>query len=149
MKRLIVVGGIFGAVLLGSVATLSFMEDRRFSRHLEALRGDLRLARATADSCALVLTWEEQDFLDFDAFVDSLHHSVRSFEDIEQGGVPQAEYSDYLEDFERYNDSVAVWQTKADALQSTEASCRALAEAHNALSDSLAGLLRLHGFEVR
>jgi hypothetical protein len=62
---------------------------------------------------------------------------VTGFEDPDQGGVPGDEYGEYLATFDRYNDSVAVWESRADALRATEAYCRVLAEAHNALQDSI------------
>jgi hypothetical protein len=90
-----------------------------------------------ADSCRTVLGWEQEGFLDFNRVVDSLRANMERFEDPEQGGVPQEIYSEYLESFERYNDSVDVWQERADTLQAKEDRCRALVEAHNQLSDSI------------
>jgi hypothetical protein len=106
-------------------------------RELESLREQLRSARILVDSCRVALTWEEQDFLRFDSFVDSLRSRVEEFEDPEQGGVPEEDYPEYMTGFNRYNDSVAVWQDRADSLRAKEAECRALAEAHNLLGDSL------------
>ena len=62
---------------------------------------------------------------------------MEGFEDPEQGGVPYADYEAYLENFERYNDSVEVWQARADSLREKETACRALVEAHNLLGDSI------------
>jgi hypothetical protein len=137
MKRILLGTGALVLVALGALAVHSFLGENEVRRELEALRGELRSARSQADSCRVALTWEEQDFLGFDAYVDSLHGQVRGFEDPDQGGVPGVEYEEYLASFDRYNDSVAVWQNRVDSLRATEASCRALAEAHNALGDSL------------
>jgi len=69
--------------------------------------------------------------------VDSLHAQLRALEDPSQGGVPQARYPEYLEIFERYNDSVAVWEARSDALRANDGACRELVVGHNALGDSL------------
>jgi hypothetical protein len=83
------------------------------------------------------LAWEERGFRRFDRMVDSLRIRMESYEDPDRGGVPQAEYEAYLRSFERYNDSVAVWQDRADSLRAKEAACRALIEDHNLLGDSI------------
>ena len=104
---------------------------------LEDATARLQDAHDRADSCAITLGWEQERFLHFDSVVDSLRLAVRNFEDADGGGVPEAEYPEYLAVFDAYNDSVAVWQTRADAVQAAEATCRAFAEAHNALRDSI------------
>ena len=91
----------------------------------------------SADSCRMVLGWEQDEFFRFNGVVDSLRTEMESFENPEQGGVPEEVYSEYLATFELYNDSVAVWQERADTLQAKDARCRGLVEAHNHLSDSI------------
>jgi hypothetical protein len=137
MKRIILGVGVLLLMAVGAVGILSLREKRRVVRELESLREQLLYARVLADSCRIALSWEEQDFLRFDSFVDSLRSRVEGFEDPEQGGVPQEVYPEYMRGFNRYNDSVAVWQDRADSLRAREAECRALAEAHNLLGDSL------------
>jgi len=137
MSRIALGIGALALAVGGAVAGHFLLEERQVRREVETLREELRFARTRADSCTVALTWEEQDFLRLDVYVDSLHAQVRGFEDPAQGGVPGAEYEEYLSDFNRYNDSVAVWQNRADSLRNTEESCRTLAEIHNALQDSL------------
>ncbi len=137
MKRIIVGVAILALVVTGAVAGWSLKERRAVRRELETLRGELWSTRSMADSCRLSLAREEQEFRGFDAYIDSLHTRVRGFEDLDPGGVPGPEYPEYLALFDRYNDSVAVWQSRADSLRATEASCRSLAESHNTLQDSL------------
>ena len=129
--------GAFAIVIMVGMAGGSILEQNRFNREMELLREDLLHARFSVDSCRMYLAQEEQRFLMFDEFVDSLHTRLRSFEDPSQGGVPEAQYPEYLEVFDRYNDSVAVWEGRADALQATEAVCREIVEGHNALGDSI------------
>ncbi len=133
MKRIVLVVAAVVLVTAGAVAALSLRKEEGIRRELEALREELRVARVQADSCRVALTWEEQEFLGFDSFVDSLRTRVDDFEDPDQGGVPEADYAEYLRGFNRYNDSVAVWQERADSLRAREAECRSLAEAHNLL----------------
>lgn len=129
--------GALAIVIIAGVAGGSILERNRFNREMELLREDLLHARFSVDSCKMYLAQEEQRFLMFDEFVDSLHTQLRSFEDPSQGGVPEAQYPEYLKVFDRYNDSVAVWEGRADALQASEAVCREIVEGHNALGDSI------------
>ena len=125
---------------LGLVPFRASRQGREERRELQTLTDDLRGARAEVDSCMRALEWQEEEFLHFDAMVDSLHLRVRAFEDPEQGGVPEAVYRQYLSVFSAYNDSVAGWQDRADALRESEEMCRDLAQFHNALGDSLRAL---------
>lgn len=137
MKRIILGFAALTLVVVGALASRSLLEGRALRMEFDALREELWSVRSQADSCRQALAWEEQEFLSFDAYVDSLHTQVRAFEDPDQGGVPGEEYPEYLDAFQRYNDSVVVWESRADSLQASEAFCRTLAESHNALQDSL------------
>mgnify|MGYP001814538122 CR=1 FL=1 len=90
-----------------------------------------------ADSCRMVLGWEPEEFLAFNRVIDSLRSEMESFESPEQGGVPQEVYGEYLRSFNLYNDSVGVWQDRADTLEAKKDRCTALVEGHNQLSDSI------------
>ena len=140
MKRGLLV--FFGLTVLGLglVPFRASRLERGERRELQTLTDDLRGARAEVNSCMRALEWQEEQFLHFDAMVDSLHVRVRAFEDPEQGGVPEAVYRQYLSVFSAYNDSVAVWQDRADALRESEERCRDLAQLHNTLGDSLRDL---------
>jgi hypothetical protein len=137
MKRTLMVMGALALLILAGLAGGSILERNRRLAEMQALRAALDQARFSADSCKVALSWEERGFLDFDRMVDSLRTEMESYEDPDRGGVPQAEYEAYLESFERYNDSVAAWQARADSLRAMEAACRALVEAHNRLGDSI------------
>jgi len=125
------------AVLLAALLGGPVLERSRRSAEMEALRRALDQARYSADSCKLALTFQQEEFLQFDRMVDSLRTETDGFEDPDQGGVPQAEYQEYLENFEFYNSSVESWRQLADSLQASEATCRAIVEAHNHLGDSI------------
>jgi hypothetical protein len=142
MKRLLMGMAALSVVVAAGLAGGSILERNRFIREIEFLRTDLHQTRFSVDSCKMALVYQEQGFLLFDALVDSLHAEVRTFEDPSRGGVPEARYPEYLEVFDLYNDSVAVWQDRADSLQTSEATCRSLIEWHNLLSDSLRGRLQ-------
>jgi len=137
MKRLIILFGALALLLLAGLYGGSLLERNRRIAEMQALREALDQARFSADSCKVALAWEERGFRSFDRFVDSLRAETESYEDPERGGVPEADYRAYIESFERYNDSVAVWQERADSLRAKEAVCRALVEAHNVLGDSI------------
>ena len=137
MKRILMGLGALAVIVTAGLAGGSILEQNRFNREMELLRDALRHARFSVDSCRLSLAQEEYRFLLFNEFVDSLHVELRELEDPARGGVPQARYPEYLEIFERYNDSVAVWEARAGALQATDGRCRDLVIGHNELSDSL------------
>ena len=137
MKRILLGLGALAVIVTAGVAGGSILEQNRFNREMELLRNALQRARFSVDSCRLSVAQEEYSFLIFDEFVDSLHARVREMEDPSQGGVPQARYPEYLEIFERYNDSVAVWEARSEALRAHDGACRELVVGHNALGDSL------------
>jgi hypothetical protein len=137
MKRILMGLGALAVIVTAGLAGGSILEQNRFNREMELLRDALQHARFSVDSCKMSLAQEEYRFLVFDEFVDSLHSQLRELEDPSQGGVPQARYPEYLGIFDRYNDSVAVWEARSDALRATDAACRELVVGHNALGDSL------------
>jgi len=137
MKSLFLLVAVGALVVLVAVAGGPVLERNRRAGEIRALRTELDQARFSADSCKIALAREERSFRRFDQAVDSLRTVVDGFEDPDQGGVPQAEYSQYLESFELYNNSVEDWRSRADTLQAMEARCRSLVEAHNQLGDSI------------
>lgn len=137
MKRLLMAGAGLVVLVLAALSGSSILERNRTAAEWRALRAALEQARFSADSCRNALGYEERAFRRFDQAVDSLRSVTESFEDPAKGGVPQPQYEAYMESFERYNDSVDVWQTRADSLRASEGRCRSLVEAHNALGDSI------------
>ena len=137
MKRILMVIGALGVVILAGLAGGSILERSRKVAEMQALRAALDQARFSADSCKVALSWEEEGFRAFDRRVDSLRAEMEGYEDPARGGVPQDDYAAYLESFDLYNDSVGAWQARADSLRAKEAACRALVESHNYLGDSI------------
>jgi len=137
MRGLIILLAAAAAVVLAALLGGPVLERSRRAAEMEALRTALDQARYSADSCKMTLAYQQEEFLRFDRRVDSLRVDAHAFEDQEQGGVPQAEYPEYLESFESYNSSVESWRQLADSLQASEAACRAMVEAHNYLGDSI------------
>jgi len=135
-------------IALGALALLAFavltggpvLQQNQRRGEMQALRDSLQSARFSADSCKVALTRTQKEFFAFDLLVDSLRYAVHAFEDPDQGGVPQEEYSIYLEAFEEYNQAVDGWEALAENLRAEEAACRILVEDHNRLGDSLRGI---------
>jgi hypothetical protein len=140
MKRIVLALGAMAVVVVAGLLGGSLLERDRRIAELQALRAQLDAARFAADSCRTALTLQEHSFRRFNQMVDSLRDVVDGFDDPALGGVPEDEYPEYMENFNLYNDSVAVWQARADTLRAKEAACRALVEAHNLLGDSLSQL---------
>ena len=111
-------------------------------------RDELYRARLSADRCRSSLQTSEASLLGLGLTIDSLRSRVDSFEALDGRGVPAGRYEEYLEIFDSYNDSVAVWEGRERRLRSAEVSCRSTIEAHNALSDSLQAVLSAAGIEA-
>lgn len=137
MKNILMILVALVVLISAGLAGGTILERNRQIREMKLLRQRLENARFSVDSCRVALAREEQAFLRFDRVVDSLRNRLEDYEDPSLGGVPQDEYEAYLQAFESYNDSIPVWQARADSLQASEAVCRSLVERHNALSDSI------------
>ncbi len=140
-------------VLVVSAATIlvlggrQLLESQATTAEITRLREELYRTRAASDRCRSALVTSESSLLTLTATIDSLRNRVDSFESLAGGQVPANRYEEYLEVFESYNDSVEVWQTRSERLRTADTSCRAIIERHNALSDSIQGILREAGVE--
>jgi hypothetical protein len=131
-------------VLLASaiLAVRSIADRRRTAREILDLRDDIYAARVAADSCRNAVAYAEMSFRRFGDAVDSARGQVRGFEALDERGVPKERYDEYLEVFEAYNDSVALWDDRVAELRADEAACRDIIDRHNRLADSLRKRLR-------
>jgi chromosome segregation ATPase len=118
---------------------------RRTFDQINTLRERLYEARRRAESCQRSLGAQERAFRRLDETVDSLRAAVSAFEALDERGVPEARYQEYLETFDSYNDSVSAWEAQAEALRAAEEACRTSVAAHNALRDSLQTRLEAAG----
>lgn len=141
MRKLLLAGA--GAVVLVVVVlgARALAEERRTIAEIQALRDGVYAARVSADSCRNELAYAETRFRRFDAVVDSLRQEVRGYEALDPRGVPEERYDEYMERFDGYNDSVAVWEARAEALRAADETCRSLVVRHNELADTLRGRL--------
>jgi hypothetical protein len=147
-RALPALGGLL-LVAMVVVGMLNIVDHQRTLREVRALQGRIYQARVAADSCRNTLAYQEDRFRAFDRRIDSLRARVRAFESLDERGVPEEQYQEYLRHFDAYNDSVATWRARADSLRSTETACRSLVAAHNLLTDSLRERLEAEGTEVR
>jgi hypothetical protein len=132
--------GVALAVSTTSVLVLGarrFVDQRRTTAEITQLRDDLYRARVASDRCRNSLAGSESALRTLTNTIDSLRSRVDSFEALGDGRVPADRYDEYLEIFDSYNDSVAAWEIRSERLISSETSCRAVIEEHNALSDSI------------
>jgi hypothetical protein len=130
-------------VILAVVLAIAALGIHRLSRSateratLTALADSVRTLRSAADGCSAELRDAEAELAHYRARLDSMHSHVRSFETIGPDAVPAARYEEYLQEFDRYQDSTGTWQARVDTLQLLLAHCRELAEAHNEVVDTL------------
>ncbi len=129
--------------------TRGFAERQRITNQVSSLRDQLYRARVTSDRCRSSLNTSESSLQTLSVTIDSLRTRVDSFEALGNGQVPSAKYDEYLEIFDRYNDSVSVWGRRSERLLTAEASCRNSIEEHNTLSDSIQAVLLNAGIEAR
>ncbi|MDH3208056.1 MAG: hypothetical protein OEO79_15755 [Gemmatimonadota bacterium] len=134
------------ALVVSTVAVLMiggrrFMDQRQTTAEITRLREDLYRARVSSDRCRNSLAGSESSLRTLTATIDSIRSRVDSFEALGGGRVPSERYEEYLGVFDSYNDSVAAWEIRSERLLTAEASCRAVIEEHNALSDSIQALL--------
>lgn len=139
-----------GALLVSATALLfigarRLVESQRLTAEVNRMREDLYRARVASDRCRGSLVTSESSLLTLTATIDSLRARVDSFEALGNGRVPADRYDEYLTIFDSYNDSVTAWETRSERLRTAEASCRAVIESHNALSDSIQEVLREAG----
>jgi hypothetical protein len=131
-------------VLLASavLAVRSLADRRRTAREISELRDDIYVARVATDSCRNAVAYAEMSLRRFGDAVDSVRGQVRSLEALDERGVPEERYDEYMRLFNAYNDSVALWDDRVAKLRADEAACRSVIERHNLLADSLRRRLR-------
>jgi hypothetical protein len=128
-------------VLMAAVFAWELFGMRRPPDIVTPIREDLRVLRAAADSCKSALEADQLRFETFDDRLDSMRTRVRDLEAIDARGVPADSYSVYLGAFDRYNDSISGWTTRADTVRARWERCLAVTEEHNLLADSLRRIL--------
>jgi hypothetical protein len=107
-------------------------------RSIDAVMADsVQVLRVATDSCTADLQRAQTDLVSYRDRLDSLHAQVREYEAVEPRTVPAELFSEYMELFDRYNDSTAAWSGRVDDLQLKLEQCQALATAHNEAVDSL------------
>lgn len=142
---------LVAALVVGSVIVLGTMrrsERQRTGEEINRLRDELHQARVSADRCRGTLRTSEAALLTLGITIDSLKNRVDSFETMNGTGVPARRYTEYLDIFDSYNDSVEVWSVRERRLRTVEVSCRSAIEEHNALRDSLQAVIGAAGIEA-
>ena len=137
---------VVGLLILSTLVRV--MERQQTAEEISRLRDDLYRSRVAADRCRGSLQTSEAALRGLGLTIDSLRSRVDSFEALDRRGVPAARYEEYLEIFDSYNDSVAVWEDREQRLRTAEASCRSTIEQHNAITDSLQIVLDEAGIET-
>ena len=149
--RIIVGVGLTLAVVYTAFGVRAYLRNQSTLDTIEGLREEVLEARAAVDGCSGDLALAESVFRQKDAEVDSLRRAVENAEDRQPDGsrgVAAVEYDAYMETFDRYNTSVAEWETQVSGIRETEARCRELVLRHNLLTDSLRQALEEAGIEL-
>lgn len=137
------VRGLKAALGLGLLIGLlwagyAYVEPRQRAREV---RESLQEERRNAEACRMGLVTAEATFREYDERVDSLRTRVGELEALHPDGVPADSFDIYLEAFDAYNGAVEEWDARVDDLEEERNACVEIVERHNALSDSLRGIL--------
>lgn len=124
-------------VLVAGIGLYRLVQSGAARNHIQMLRDSTQYLRAASDSCNSTLESSQTALVMYRGRLDSLYRDVRDFEEADLGGVPAAEYTEYMEQFTAYRDSADAWDGRVASLESTLAECRTLAELHNVTVDSL------------
>lgn len=143
-RRLLVALAAVVGVVLVVVSVQRILERRQEHARIEAMAERLGDLRESTERCRAQLAREEAAFQRYDRSLDSLRQRVDAYVS-RDGRVPDEEYDAYMEVFDRYNEAVPRWETRADSLRVTEVRCRERIELHNALADSLRGEMERMG----
>lgn len=131
---------IAAALLIVVIVAFRGVRSLRQDPHA-VLRDSLSTLRASSDSCRWQVDRQAADLRAYDERLDSMRARVREFEALDRRGVPVDSYRVYMGMFNAYNDSVAAWGPREDTVRALDARCRAIAEEHNLLMDSLRDLV--------
>lgn len=127
------------------------LRNQQTLESIEALRGRVVAARSAVDACNLELAHAETVLRETDALADSLRRAVEAAEEPRADGsrgVDARIYDDYMATFERYNATVAEWESQASEIRAAENECADLIRRHNLIADSLRRLLKEHRIEL-
>lgn len=114
-----------------------WLEHRSRIFEIERLRSRVGDLRSSVESCRVALERERDSFNRYRTSVDSLREEVREYESLDDRGVPAESYDVYIQTFERYNESLPGWRTRADSLTAHDDVCRDLTMQHNEAAQSL------------
>ena len=136
---------VAGTVMLslGLRAALSAGMSPR--ERVEDMRERLRELRFSVNSCVAVMGMDEQAVQIRLLDTDSLRARIDALEALDPRGVPRDSFPTYMELVDRYNSTVAGWDTLGQQARNRREECSVLVDSHNLLSDSLRALLTEQG----
>jgi len=144
MKRvfwMIVLLVVAVSLAAGAASMMQRLGDNGARADAEALRDEVRGLRAELNLCLDQMELRERAFREQERATELLRSQVEAFEAMDERGVPGDRYSEYLEVFDEYNESLPEWERLGEDLREVSETCRELARHHNALADSLSTFL--------
>lgn len=131
---------IISIIVIAAVLGVRGMRNIGPSDPHALLRDSIAVLRTHAESCRAEVDRGAEELRRYDRQLDSMRARVREMETLDRR-VPADSYAPYISAFNAYNDSAAAWPPREDSVRALEARCRAIAEEHNALTDSLRSLV--------
>ena len=112
---------------------------------VDDVRERLRELRFAVNSCVAAMSFDEQAVQLRLADTDSLRGRIDALEALHPRGVPRDSFPVYMELVDRFNRTVASWDTLGAQARSRREECTVLVDRHNLLSDSLRVILETEG----
>ncbi|NIV52413.1 MAG: hypothetical protein GWN53_11110 [Gammaproteobacteria bacterium] len=126
--------------MLVAIVVVDLVRPVSPEQRLRALRRELRVQRAAADSCLEALRLEESALRSTDEKFDSLRAVIEGYEELDPRGVPADSYDAYIDAFNAYNEAIPAREEAGETLQVNWAACREIVAMHNQLADSARAL---------
>lgn len=133
------------SLVTGAVSIVGQVVDNSRRAQAEELRDSVREARAQLNACLDELDTKDRRFQSHQRVTAFLRERVDELEALDERGVPQERYDEYLDVFDRYNEAVPEWERLGDSLQVISSTCRAVAEEHNTRVATLVDFLEEEG----
>jgi hypothetical protein len=129
------------AIVIAGAGLLSLGRTLGQPGAIAQTREALQVLRTAVDSCHAALAGNQEELLAYNEYLDSVRTRVRDLEALHPRGVPADSYRLYMQEFQRYNDSVAIWDARVAELTTARDECAVVTTAHNEMLDSLRILL--------
>ncbi|HSG82503.1 MAG TPA: hypothetical protein VLC48_09650 [Gemmatimonadota bacterium] len=145
LSRPLTISFTIAGLMLAAIVLADLLMPVPPQQKLRAMRQELVLRRAAADSCRSAIETEERRLQASDVRFDSLRSVIQRYEGLDPRGVPADSYEVYLDAFNAYNEGIPAREAAGEALQVNWDACIQIVEHHNQLADSARRFAQANG----